>query len=325
MVSVPIHQDTSSVPPMTTPVIDLTKPQSDSPFPTSTAITLIITTTTSLQPTPPPQSQQSTADPILLKRIGELEQHMVDLVQNNLALEESLHKHGSWMYKLENLNIPHQVSKVVNEIVTDAVDWAISYWSMITQTNSYQIWMKLARREKRRDIPRTPSRSPPSPPPPLPPPAGTSNLGGSRSSQMPLPPPPPSSTGTFGSAQPQSSKALSSSKTVATIPQSMAWTTSDTRYESPGVAAGQESFPTYSVMNDDSILNEQVQLFDDEDTGNDHLPKADMRKDWWKPLPEEERPATPEPAWTIPSSNVSDVENNWASVLASTYETPAEN
>ncbi|GKB83935.1 hypothetical protein Tco_0950830 [Tanacetum coccineum] len=50
-----------------------------------------------------------------------------------------------------------------------------------------------------------------------------------------------------------------------------------------------------------------------------------LRKDWWKPLPEEDIPATLEPAWTIPSSNVSDVENNWASALVSTYEPPAEN
>nr|GFB83795.1 hypothetical protein [Tanacetum cinerariifolium] len=49
------------------------------------------------------------------------------------------------------------------------------------------------------------------------------------------------------------------------------------------------------------------------------------RKDWWKPLPEEERPVTPKPAWTIPSSTVSDVENNWATALVSAYETPAEN
>ncbi|GKA08352.1 retrovirus-related pol polyprotein from transposon TNT 1-94 [Tanacetum coccineum] len=52
MVSLPIHQDTSSVPPMTTPFIDLTKSQSDSLLPTSTATTSIITTTTIL---PPPQ------------------------------------------------------------------------------------------------------------------------------------------------------------------------------------------------------------------------------------------------------------------------------
>ncbi|GJR35354.1 retrovirus-related pol polyprotein from transposon TNT 1-94 [Tanacetum coccineum] len=52
MVSVPIHQDTSSVPLMTTPVIDLTTMQSDSPLPTSTTTTSIITTTTTIPPTP---------------------------------------------------------------------------------------------------------------------------------------------------------------------------------------------------------------------------------------------------------------------------------
>ncbi|GJR91689.1 hypothetical protein Tco_0215700 [Tanacetum coccineum] len=62
-------------------------------------------------------------------------------------------------------------------------------------------------------------------------------------------------------------------------------------------------------MQDDSILEEQVHLSDDEDSENDHQPKADLRKDWWKPLPEEERPVTPKPAWTIPSSNKSDVVN----------------
>ncbi|GJU80600.1 putative ribonuclease H-like domain-containing protein [Tanacetum coccineum] len=62
----------------------------------------------------------------------------------------------------------------------------------------------------------------------------------------------------------------------------------------------------YSWMQDDSIPDEQVHLSDDEDSENDHLSKADSRQDWWKPLLEEKRPATPEPSWTIPSSNVSD-------------------
>ncbi|GJZ72377.1 hypothetical protein Tco_0636228, partial [Tanacetum coccineum] len=48
------------------------------------------------------------------------------LVQANLSLEERMDKHGSRLYKLENLNIPHQVSKVVDEIITDA------------ESNSYQ-------------------------------------------------------------------------------------------------------------------------------------------------------------------------------------------
>ncbi|GKD39016.1 hypothetical protein Tco_1259223, partial [Tanacetum coccineum] len=70
MVTVPIHQDTSSVPPMTTLVIDLTTSQVDSPnghalLPTSTAITTTITTTTTLPP-PPLQPQHSTIDQILI-------------------------------------------------------------------------------------------------------------------------------------------------------------------------------------------------------------------------------------------------------------------
>ncbi|GKB86115.1 hypothetical protein Tco_0958387 [Tanacetum coccineum] len=261
---------------MTTPVIDLMTPQSNSPFPTSTATTSIITTITSLPPTPPPQSQQSIADPILCKRIGKLEQHMTDLIQNNLALEERLDKHGSW-FKLENLNIPCQVSKAVDEIVTDAVNWAMqaplrahfnhknlfdTLQKSLERDYSDQLLSDLdeahQKRRKRCDVPRTPSGSTPSLPPPPPPPAGASGVPGTSgrlgSSQMPPPPHPPS-TGTSRSAQQQST-------------------------------ADQESFPTDSMMNDDSIPDEQVQLSDDEDTENDHLPKADTRKDWWKPLPE---------------------------------------
>ncbi|GKA25164.1 hypothetical protein Tco_0711197 [Tanacetum coccineum] len=183
-------------------------------------------------------------------------------------------------------------------------------------------------KRKRRESPRTPPGSPPSQPPPPPPPAGASGApgtsGASGSSQMPPPPPPPS-TGTSGSAQQQGGKAPSSSKTAASTHQSMAWTTSDTRYESTGFTATHETSPSDDLMHDDSIPDEQVHLSDDEDSRNDHLPKDNVRTDWWKPLPEEERPATPEPTWIIPSSNVSDVKNNWASALVSTYEPPAEN
>ncbi|GJU02997.1 hypothetical protein Tco_1113335 [Tanacetum coccineum] len=79
-------------------------------------------------------------------------------------------------------------------------------------------------------------------------------------------------------------------------------TTSDTRYESTGIAGDQELSPSDDLMYDDSAPDEHVQ-----------------------PLPEEERPTTPEPAWTILPSNVSDVENNWATALASSYEPPAKN
>ncbi|GKC63117.1 hypothetical protein Tco_1095715, partial [Tanacetum coccineum] len=107
---------------------------------------------------------------------------------------------------------------------------------------------------------------------------------------------PPLSTGTSRSAQQQGSQALSSSKTAASASQSMAWTTSDTQYESADIPRAQELSPTDYLMQDDSIPKEHVLLSDDEDLENDHQPKADLRKDWWKPLPEEERPTTPEPS-----------------------------
>nr|GFD60360.1 hypothetical protein [Tanacetum cinerariifolium] len=50
---------------------------------------------------------------------------------------------------------------------------------------------------------------------------------------------------------------------------------------------------------------------------------VNLRQDWWKPL-EEERTATPEPAWSIPSSDVPVAMNNWASALESNYSPPPE-
>nr|GEW68843.1 retrovirus-related Pol polyprotein from transposon TNT 1-94 [Tanacetum cinerariifolium] len=160
MVSVLIYQDTSSVPLMTTLVIDLMTSQSGSPLPTSSA-----TTST-----------------------------------------ERLDKHGSRLHKLENLNIPHQVSKAVDEIVIDVVDWAMQAPLQARFSDLPTIDMKeilqqqmfenqllsdleeaRQKKRKRRDVPRTPFRSPPPqpPPPPLPPPAGASGAPDSENDHLP--------------------------------------------------------------------------------------------------------------------------------------------
>ncbi|GKB18841.1 hypothetical protein Tco_0852764 [Tanacetum coccineum] len=215
---------------------------------------------------------------------------------------------------------PHIRSyKAIDEIVTDPVNWAKQapfrarfrdlptvdmkeiLQQRIFEYNTYKTHEEEARKKKRkkRAAPRTPSGSPPSPPPPLPPPASSSRalgtLGASRSSQLPPPPPLPS-TGASVSDQLQAD-----------------------------ILGAQELSPIDYLMQDDSIPEEQVHLSDDEDFENDHQPKANSRKDWWKTLPEKEIPLTPEPAWTIPSSNKSNVVNNWASALAATYEPPAKN
>ncbi|GJR77989.1 DNA-directed DNA polymerase [Tanacetum coccineum] len=91
MVTVPIHQDTSFVPLMTSPIIDLTVSQPASlmihaPIQTSTTTT-IATTTTSLPP-PPPQPQQSTADLIIINRIACIIQTNLHRSERKLALKK---------------------------------------------------------------------------------------------------------------------------------------------------------------------------------------------------------------------------------------------
>ncbi|GJU61988.1 hypothetical protein Tco_1243823 [Tanacetum coccineum] len=129
MVSVTIHQDTSVIPPMTSLVIDLVyvpdSPTMHRPLPTTTAATATTTTIIMTTIPLPPQPQQVSSDSILLNRLGELEQHIADLVDANQALDKRLDKHGSRLYRLENQDIPNQVSKGVDEIVMDAVDWAM--------------------------------------------------------------------------------------------------------------------------------------------------------------------------------------------------------
>ncbi|GKA22520.1 hypothetical protein Tco_0708482 [Tanacetum coccineum] len=46
---------------------------------------------------------------------------------------------------------------------------------------------------------------------------------------------------------------------------------------------------------------------------------------WFKPIPEGERPATPEPEWTIPPNDFLEPENNWANNTPQRIKFPAEN
>ncbi|GKA64308.1 hypothetical protein Tco_0763914 [Tanacetum coccineum] len=72
-------------------------------------------------------------------------------------------------------------------------------------------------------------------------------------------------------------------------------------------------------------MPDTANISDSEDTDSPHLPKIKPMPEWLKLIPEEDRPATPEPAWVIPTSHIPDAVNNWANALASTYQAPAEN
>ncbi|GKE77813.1 hypothetical protein Tco_1543933, partial [Tanacetum coccineum] len=107
MVSVSIQQDTSIIPPMTSPVIGPV-PKPDSPivhWPLPTTTTTTSATTTTTLPLPP-QPQQAPSDPIIIKRMGELEELIANLVEENQALEAHLGKQGSRINKLETMDLP---------------------------------------------------------------------------------------------------------------------------------------------------------------------------------------------------------------------------
>ncbi|GKA16310.1 hypothetical protein Tco_0696057, partial [Tanacetum coccineum] len=136
----------------------------------------------------------------------------------------------------------------------------------------------------------------------------------SGSSQVPPPPPPSTTQGD----QSTSIAAPSSSKT-ATSAEYMAWTMTDTRIK-PSVS----SIPEVLHMDDDTTADEHAYSSGGEDIGCDHIPTVNLRHSWWKPLTED-IPATPEPAWSILSSDLTVPTNNWASALKSTYTPPPEN
>nr|GEZ08918.1 hypothetical protein [Tanacetum cinerariifolium] len=323
MVSVTIQQDMSSIPPMTSPIIELTsRPESSKRGVTTTAYprvqenlklaveeqvhqqfkatTTDTPTTTTTTTLPPPQAQQQiTVEAMMIQRIGELEHIMANLIQVNKDMEERLDKHGARLHTLEQLDIPHQVSKAGSEVVTDA-----------------ELAQDLAearkKKKKSRESPKMPPGSPPHHPPPPPPPPGPSP-GASESAQVPPPSPPPSSTNQESPSK--GSTTPSSSKTAASA-EYQAWTTTDIR-----LRQSISLTPADLEIDADMVPNEQAQSSDDEDIGSAHIPMVNLRQDRWKPF-EEERHATPKPAWSIRSSDVPVPTNNWASVLASNYSPP---
>ncbi|GKD35809.1 hypothetical protein Tco_1251318, partial [Tanacetum coccineum] len=75
---------------------------------------------------------------------------------------------------------------------------------------------------------------------------------------------------------------------------------------------------------DDTPMQDKGNDSDMEDTDNAHIPKVSTTT-WFKPIPESERPATPEPEWTIPPNDFPEPEINWANTYATTYQVPEEN
>ncbi|GJZ26696.1 hypothetical protein Tco_0570949 [Tanacetum coccineum] len=123
MVIVPIYQASSSVPPLSTPVINLlhAKPTSS----TTQAPIFTATTTTTQTTLPPPPQQQSTTKSELAERVAALEKKLLDLEQTNKNLDNTTQNLGSKVYTLELRDLPLKINEVVRENVKEAVQIAL--------------------------------------------------------------------------------------------------------------------------------------------------------------------------------------------------------
>ncbi|GJV03000.1 hypothetical protein Tco_1336569 [Tanacetum coccineum] len=113
MVTVPIYQASSSVPPLSTPVIDLSPPK---PASSTTQTPIFIATTMTTTPLLPPPQQQSTTESELVERVAALEKKLSDLEQTNKNLDNTTRNLGSRVYTLELRDLPHKINEAVCEM-----------------------------------------------------------------------------------------------------------------------------------------------------------------------------------------------------------------
>ncbi|GKC31208.1 hypothetical protein Tco_1038502 [Tanacetum coccineum] len=252
MVTVPIHQASSLVLPLSTLIIDLS----------------------------PPNPKFS------------------GLEQKSKTLDNTTQNLGSRVFTLELRDMPHKINQTVNEVVKEAVHVAIQAplrdrFRELPKANIKEILHqcmdkfladKYKSRKRRRD------------------------------DQDPPPPPPDSD-----SSKKRRHDSNASGSTQPTSPQSSAWKTSDTR-ETPSSSSRQKSASHSEQPIKYVPIPDDVNISDSEDTDTAYLPKINTKPDWLKHVPEEDRPATPEPDWVILPNELLEPKNNWANALANSYQ-----
>ncbi|GKA10388.1 hypothetical protein Tco_0689821, partial [Tanacetum coccineum] len=121
VVIIPIHQASSSVPLLSTPIINLSPPKPVSPLVQEPIIiaTIATTTKTLLPPLPPPP--QSTTDPDLSTCVSALEKRSANFEHNNKLQDKTTQDLLSRVYKMEHHDLYSKIDKQVKEVVKEAI------------------------------------------------------------------------------------------------------------------------------------------------------------------------------------------------------------
>ncbi|GKF03733.1 hypothetical protein Tco_0030656, partial [Tanacetum coccineum] len=268
LVTVPIHQDTSSVPLLTTPVIDLAVSQlhNDSSF------------TTNINCNNNNNNNNNSSTTFTLTIIGnfKLDHHSVDwfkpwrkeTVKEAVTASVQYAMRSPLRARFKDLPTFNMKEILLQRMLEENYDKGyedhrMAYEALqksILHDESEQFDADKAEERKKmkskQDSSKTPLESPPPPPPP-PPPSGAS---GASDDQSP------------GSAAPSSSK-------PATTTAYTAWTMTTSRFE-PSAS----SLPEDVFMHEESDFEAQDMVSDDEDIGSRHIPRVNLNQDWFKPL-----------------------------------------
>ncbi|GJY09042.1 hypothetical protein Tco_0377227, partial [Tanacetum coccineum] len=95
--------------------------------------------------------------------------------------------------------------------------------------------------------------------------------------------------------------------------------------DTPSGSSKQQSDSQFDQPTNDIPTSDEEHDSDLDDTDNAYVPKISSRPKWFKHIPKEERPATPESVWVIPENEFLELDNNWANALANTYKDLKEN
>ncbi|GJS37004.1 hypothetical protein Tco_0535386 [Tanacetum coccineum] len=278
MVTIPIYQTSSSASPLLTSVINLSPPKQTSS--TNQTPIFIATTKTTITTLPSPPQQQSTPESELAIRVVALEKKVSELEQANKNLDN------------------------INEAVRE---------------NVKETALQAPLRERFRDLPE----------------ADMKEMLHQRMFETGLYKSHPEHIALYEALEASMERAQRdehiaewedkkrrhdsgvSGSSHPPTPQPFTWKKFDTR-DAPPSSSKQQSNVLAEQPVEDIPIPDSANISDSEDTDSAYLPKTKKWPEWFKPIPNDDRPATPEPAWVIPASHIPDAQNNWANALAST-------
>ncbi|GJY50015.1 hypothetical protein Tco_0439971 [Tanacetum coccineum] len=282
MVIVPIYQASSSVPPLSTPVIDLSPPKPVSSTTQAPIVTATITTTTTTLP--PHSQQQSITELELAARVATLKQNFSGLEQKSKNLDNTTQNLRSRVFTLELRDLPHKIDETVRETMKEAV----------------HVVLQAPLRDRFRDQPE----------------ADMKEMLHQRMFK----------SGSYKSHPEHVAlyEALEASMERAQRDEFLA-EKDKSQKRRHGTSSKQKSGPDSEQPVEDIPMPDTTYLSDSEDTNSAHLLKIKPRPEWLKPIPEEDRPSSLKPDWSIPTNDLPEPENNWANALAKSYEDLEEN